>query len=121
MADEALTSPAEYSKHYALITGDSNEQFWSQVYESAKERAAEEGAYVEWFGKNLAVSYSVTDLTRMAVNASVDGIILQATDNEETKELIDRAVELGISVVTVLSDCQISNRQAYVGVNNYDV
>ncbi|MDO4491332.1 MAG: substrate-binding domain-containing protein [Lachnospiraceae bacterium] len=110
-----------YSRHYALITGDSDDEFWKQVYESAREAAAEKDIYVEWFGKNLSVSYSVKELLHMAIRAGVDGIILQAPDGQETEELINESVDAGIPVVTVLSDCQSSLRQAYVGVNNYEI
>lgn len=121
MEEKPVSASGQYSKHFALITGDSNEQFWSQVYESAKAKAAENDAYVEWFGKNLSVSYSVTDFAAMAINAGVDGIILQASEDDETKQVVNKAAEAGIPLVTVLSDCPDSSRQAFVGVNDYDV
>ena len=110
-----------YEKHYALISADTDDEFWTKVYESAKEKAAEQNAYVEWFGKNLSVNYSVNELARMAMNAGVDGIIMPATDDDESKSLINTIVGSGIPVVTALSDCHESMRQSYVGVNNYDI
>lgn len=121
LASEGGQTPNIYSRHYALITGRGDEEFWTQVYESAREVAAEADGYVEWFGKDLAADYSVNDLARMAMNASVDGIILQATDEEGTEELIGEIVAAGIPVITALTDCPESVRQSYVGVNNYDI
>lgn len=110
-----------YSKHYALITGDDDQEFWTQVYESAREEAAENDAYLEWFGRNLSSEYSLNDLAIIAMHSGVDGIILQASEEEGTLEMIDEIVNAGIPVVTALSDCPESVRQAYVGVNNYDI
>lgn len=55
------------------------------------------------------------------MNSGVDGIILQASDEAGTEELINEIVNSGIPVVTALSDCPESVRQAYIGVNNYDI
>ena len=55
------------------------------------------------------------------IRASVDGIIVTGDDEEETVELIDEAVDAGIPVVTILSDCIESRRQCFVGSNNYNI
>ncbi len=115
--DDAKT----YSKHYALITGDTDDAFWESVYENAKEAGIKSDVYVEHFGYNLAVRYSKAELLDMAINAKVDGIILEGDEDEETVSLIDKAVEAQIPVVTILTDSSGSTRQCYVGVNSYDI
>lgn len=104
-----------------MITGSGDEDFWAEVYESALEEGKKRGVYVERFGENLAVDYDRTELLDMAIRASVDGIIVTGDDEEETVELIDEAVDAGIPVVTILSDCIESRRQCFVGSNNYNI
>ncbi|MBE5890811.1 MAG: sugar ABC transporter substrate-binding protein [Lachnospiraceae bacterium] len=116
-----LEDAKTYSKHYALITGDNDDAFWESVYQSALAAGLESDVYVEHFGYDLAVRYSKTELLDMAINANVDGIILEGDEDEETIALIDRAVEAGIPVVTLLTDSSGSTRQCYVGVNSYDI
>ena len=110
-----------YSRHYAMITAQGDEDFWNEVYESALAEGRERDVYVERFGANLAVDYDRGELLDMAVRASVDGIIVAGDEEEETTALIDEAVEQGIPVVTVQNDCIESRRQCFVGCNNYNI
>lgn len=110
-----------YEQHYALITGDDDYYFWDSVYQGALKKGKELNIYVEKFGSNLTQHYSTNELFKMAIIAKVDGIIVQANNDEETRILIDEAVEKGIPVVTVLEDAPQSRRQCFVGVNNYNL
>ena len=49
----------------------------------------------------------------------MDGIILEGDDSEETKELIRKAEDAGVPVVTILSDCEGSERKSFIGLNQY--
>lgn len=111
----------DYEYHYALITGNDDDFFWNSVYEGAKEKGRQLNVYVENFGKNLNFPYSINELIEMAIAAKVDGIIVKAEGDERTQELINCAVEIEIPVVTVLEDASYSNRQCFVGVNNYNL
>lgn len=108
-----------FGQHYALITDSDDDYFWDSVYKGALEKGQKNDIYVEKFGKDLPLENSVNDLLKMAIAAKVDGIILQAAENSETIGLIDRAVEEGIPVVTVLDDAYTSGRQCFIGINNY--
>jgi ribose transport system substrate-binding protein len=110
-----------YSKQYAFIAEDQSDLFWESVYDSAKEQGEESNIYVEQLGKNLPVNYSKSQLLEIAINSQVDGVIIQGDDSENLLQLINEAEEKGIPVVTVLSDCNNSNRQSFVGVNNYHI
>lgn len=110
-----------YNRHYAFITEEPESPFWNNVYEGAREKGEELDIYVEKFGSNLPVSSNVNELLKMSIMADVDGIILQASSQEETLELINLAEELGIPVTTVLDDSPISKRTSFVGVNNYQL
>ncbi len=110
-----------YSRHYVMITGDEDSGLWDAIYESAREEGEARGVYVERFGDQLAVNYDRTQLVELAVNASVDGILVNSDETEEMTACIDAAVEAGIPVATVLNDCSGSTRQCFVGANNYHI
>ncbi len=110
-----------YSRHYVMITGREESDFWDRVYESALAEGKERGVYVERFGKNLAVEYDRNELLELAIQASVDGIIVPGDEDDKTVALLDEAVRNGIPVVTVLRDSTGSLRQCFVGDNSYNL
>lgn len=110
----------EYERHYALITNNTDD-FWNSVYAGAKTYGEENGVYVEYFGENLAVDYTKEELFNIAVNAGVDGIILEADGKDRTTDMINEAIDDGMPIVTVLADSYGSKRQSYVGINSYNL
>lgn len=108
-----------YEKHYALIVDNPNDSLWDPVYEQMQKVGDDLNIYVERFGTNLAVSYSKTDLLRIAIESKVDGIILEGDETDETTALIYKANLKEIPVVTILHDCVGSGRVSFVGINNY--
>lgn len=110
-----------YDRHYVMITGREDSDFWDRVYESAQEEGKKRGVYVERFGEDLAVEYSRNELLRLAMQASVDGIIVPGDEEEETIALLQEVVEQGIPVVNVLQDSTGSIRQCFVGNNSYNL
>lgn len=110
-----------YNRHYAMITGSEDSDFWDRVYESAWEEGKANGVYVERFGENLAVKYERQELLKLAILASVDGIIIPGDEEDETAVLLNEAAEKGIPVVTVLQDSAGSLRQCFVGNNYYNL
>ncbi len=117
----AKTSSTKYYRHYAMITGTGDDEFWDKVYASARAQGKKSGAYVERFGSNLSEANSRNELLQMAIWADVDGIIVSADEDSETIDLIDKAVSDGIPVVTVLNDSTGSTRQCFVGNNSYNL
>lgn len=111
----------EMKRHYAFITTSVEDNFRNKIYEGAKQYAEEEGIYLEWFGKELAIDYSKIELLKMAITSEVDGIILEGDDSEEIQGLIDWADEEGIPVVTVLTDSYNSKRKSFVGISNHNL
>jgi ribose transport system substrate-binding protein len=110
-----------YDKHYAFIVDDLTDTFWESVYNSAKKEGENNNIYLEQLGKNLAVNYSKEQLLEIAIESEVDGVIIEGDDSKNLQDLINKAVKKGIPVVTVLSDCNNSNRQSFVGVNGYNI
>jgi ribose transport system substrate-binding protein len=116
-----ITNYKRYDKHYALITSNMDLPFWESVYEEAKIEAEKYNAYVEYVGKNLSGNYDVKVLLRIAIDCAVDGIIIEGSEDTEVTALIDEAVQKGIVVITVLRDSPKSERQSFVGINNYNL
>ncbi len=100
-------------KHYAFICEDDQDDFYGAIFEGASKTAAEDGDYLESMGTNLASSLDKYELMELSIDAGVDGIIVEAGESDEMRELIDRADAEGIPVITVGSD--------YVGFGNYDL
>lgn len=107
-----------YSKHYVLISGEDTIE--SLIYDNTLEEGKKYNAYVELFGKNLPESYGKKELLRMAIDSSVDGIILVGDNSEDTANLINEAVEAKIPVITVGEDSSESSRQCFIGVTSYN-
>lgn len=110
-----------YDNYYVLIADDSKNIFWQGVYKGALKEAANSGAYVEMFGENLSGEYEKEDLMKIAINAKVSGIIVEADESAQMEEQLRRAHDAGIPVVTALYDSPQGLRQSYVGVSSYNL
>lgn len=111
----------EYIRHYAFITESLEDNFWSKVYDGAKEFGEDEDVYLERMGERLDINYSKEELLKIAIASKVDGIILEGDGSEEIRSLIDEAVAGGIPVVTVLTDSYDSRRQSFIGIGSYNL
>ncbi len=110
-----------YSHHIALVTESHTDPFWKNVWLAAKEEGDQKDACVEWIGSSLTEQYPLASLLEMAISADVDGILIQPDGSDEVKQLIAKAIESGIPVITVMSDASGSGRQGFVGYNSYDL
>lgn len=122
--DMVQTAPVQnerYAYHFALITDAYDDPFWDAVWKAANQKAMNNDAYVEWLGRGLEVSYAPAELMEIAVSAKVDGILVRADGSDELYSAIQRASELGIPVITVMTDAIDSGRQGYVGYNSYEL
>lgn len=111
----------KYDRYYVMITPDRNLDFWKAVYESAYEYGRTKGIIVELMGENLPEEYSVEELMEIAIASQTDGIIVYADESPEITELINKATEQNIPVVTVYGDNTQSLRCCYVGVGSYNL
>lgn len=113
------TPDAAFGYHIALISQNPSDVLWDSIYQGAVEEGGKVDSFVENFGADLSVSYSTEELMRMAIAASVDGIIVEANGSEELTDLIDEAEKEGIPVVTILQDAPNSKRKSFVSANDY--
>lgn len=110
-----------YDSHYKMIVGSGKNEFWQAVYASALKTAEDHDAYVEFHASDMGTGYDEIDYMEISIAAGVDGIILEFNGDEALKKEIDKAVEAGIPVITIMNDAPDSKRQSFVGVNDYQM
>lgn len=112
-----------YRYHYTLITHSKSAALWNTVYESAKAKAAEQGAYLEHMQVDSSENYTLEDYLRICIASNVDGIILESDGSDSVDQLINKAQtsEPEIPVITILEDSSTSLRESFVGVNSYQL
>ena len=108
-------------KHYAFVCGNSQDGFYESIRQGAYEEAEKTGDYLESMGRNTALPWETDELMELSIDAGVDGIIVDAGESEEMRDLIDKAEEQGIPVITVARDNTSSARKSYVGFGYYDL
>ncbi|MDQ0253277.1 ribose transport system substrate-binding protein [Evansella vedderi] len=105
--------------HFVLISEEVDHEYWRLVEEGAKEAEAVYDVYVEYKGPRNSNPEEQVRLLDMAIAAKVDGIIVQALNDEMFTPLINKAVENGIPVITIDTDVPNSSRMTYIGTDNY--
>ncbi len=114
-------SYSNYDRYYVMITDDDSGSFWQSVYQGALKEATENNAYIEMISQTLSGDYSKYELLEIAIDAKADGIIVQGDNSAEMDEMLDKAADAGIPVVTVYDDNSDGYRQSFVGVSTYEL
>ncbi|HEO8419683.1 TPA: sugar-binding protein [Yersinia enterocolitica] len=104
--------------HFALIGEEMDHDYWRLVGAGAKKAALDNDVFVEYEGPKRSNPEEQLKLLDMAIQAKVDGIIVQAL-NDTFTPLINKAVKEGIPVITIDTDAPESLRNAYIGTDNY--
>ncbi|WP_226527259.1 sugar-binding protein [Metabacillus niabensis] len=104
--------------HFVLIGEEMNHDYWRLVGKGAKETESKYDVFVEYEGPKRSNPEEQLKLLDMAIKSKVDGIIVQAL-NEEFTPMINKAVSEGIPVITIDTDSKESLRTAYIGTDNY--
>lgn len=112
---------SSYTRHYAYIHTGEDSDFWNGVYNGASRQGETMGVCVQDFDKNLTVAYSFNELMQIAIDAQVDGLIIDGNNSAETIELINVATAADIPVVTVMNDAADSERITFVGISSYSM
>jgi ribose transport system substrate-binding protein len=115
--DNSDAPPLKY--HFALIAQDMGDSFWQSVKAGAERAAKKYDAAIEFNGSMIRDESTELDYLNIAIVSHVDGIIVYVTDKAKFTPLIDKAVEMGIHVITIESDDNDSKRDAFVGPNSY--
>ncbi|GAA0485047.1 hypothetical protein GCM10008986_07870 [Salinibacillus aidingensis] len=118
--DQMEVSQAQnYDYHFVLIPEEKGSEYWHLVREGAMETAEQHHAYLEYVGGAQTSEEEQFRTLDKAIDAKVDGILTQGMEGERFVELVHLAREKGIPVVTVDADNPKSERNAYVGTDNF--
>lgn len=110
---------SSYQYHIAIISDETGNSFWEDVYEGAVNAGAEYGAYVEQVDEGLVDRFSMEDAINVAIYEGVDGILLRPAEGRMSEVMIDKAYRHGIPIITMQKDVPGSKRQGFVGINDY--
>ena len=110
----------EYGRHYLFVSSDSS-QMMQDMFDDISAACEDAGAYLEWCGKGTQRSYTASECIDISIAMEADGIILYPDGSSTLEASIDRALDRGIPVVTILRDLPDSSRVSYVGVSNYQM
>lgn len=93
--------------------------FWEPIGAAAEEYAVTKGWSVIANGPDTSDSRKQIEIMENMISMGVDGIAITPIDSTALKETIDNAVNKGIKVICLESDCDSSKRYGYIGTDNY--
>lgn len=108
-----------YRYHFALIAEESDNDYWRLIEKGAKQTAQKNGVYLEYVAPKKADNSKLLKLFDRMISAKVDGIIIQGIEGQRFIDLVHKGKERGIPIITVDTDVENSERDVYVGTNNY--
>ncbi|MDR6883308.1 substrate-binding domain-containing protein [Bacillus sp. 3255] len=108
----------EAGKRVILIAQERDNPFWRTVEQGARETAAQLGMQVDYMGPIRINPAEQANLLEKSIAAKPDAVLLQGIKEPAYEELINKAAEAGIPVITVDADAPGSRRLAYIGTDN---
>lgn len=106
------------AKHVVLIAQERENPFWRMVEKGARETAADTGMQIDYMGPIRINPSEQANLLEKSIAAKPDAILLQGFKDQSYVQLINKAADAGIPVITVDADMSASRRLAYVGTDN---
>lgn len=117
--EDTVIPSAKPTYHFYLVGQNSVDPFWKEVRQGAEDAAKDYNVVVEFNAPRFNNPHEERMYLDIAVTSKVDGIITHVSNGQSFRELIDRAYDLGIPVVTIENDAKNSNRSAFVGTNSF--
>jgi ABC-type sugar transport system substrate-binding protein len=108
---------AAEGKTFAYIPHLTGHPVWLIAKDGWDANAAENGFEAQWVGSVEGKDDELVAALDAAIVQAVDGIAIAAINPSAMGPSIDRAVEAGIPVVTILADAADSQRQAFLGTD----
>lgn len=108
--------------HFAAIVHKSDEPYWNGILKGINQSAEINQTVIEINYTEGEDEYNDTlKYLDMAIISNVDGIITMGYDTPEFSNLIDKAFQRGIPVVTIDSDDPSSKRISFVTTNDFEL
>jgi ribose transport system substrate-binding protein len=115
---DASAAKKDGVKHYAYCSGSTND-YWTVLQKGVKDAQAKYGIDMTFTTGPEGDTAALVGIVENAIAAGVDGIITAASDPDGFIEVLNRAADQGITVVTVDQDSPKSKRQYFVGTSNF--
>ncbi len=119
--EEANVFISKPKYHFYLIAQNSVDPFWKELKLGLEAAAKERKVVVEFNAPRFNNPQEELRYLDIAVTSQVDGIITHVSSGGEYTNLINRAIENGIPVVTLENDDKASDRNAFVGTNSFEL
>ena len=104
----------------AVIIKDKTSTYWSPVEQACKDLEEEFGSVVEitYMGPEGESTEKQIALVEEAIKNQVDAIVIAACSTTEENDVLEKAVNANIPVITIDSDVTYEGRSAYIGTMN---
>ncbi|MBM4034809.1 MAG: substrate-binding domain-containing protein [Planctomycetes bacterium] len=103
---------------FALVPKSIGHPYWEGVREGMNAAAARLGVEATFWGPPEASVDKQITIVETLISQGYDGIAISPNDPESVKDVVRRAIEAGIAVVTFDSDSPESERLMYIGTDN---
>lgn len=108
--------------NFAVILHKNDDPYWNGIQSGIEGMAKDKNVDLEINYTNGEDEYDQTlRYMDMAILSNVEGIITHGYDTKEFSDMINKAVERGIPVITIDSDTPNSERSIFVGTNDFEL
>jgi ribose transport system substrate-binding protein len=114
----AAPTPPGSEMRFALVPKSVGHPYWEGVREGMEAAAQEAGVKAIFHGPSAANIDEQIRIIEDFITQGYDGIGISPNDPNTVKEVIKRAMDKGIAVVTFDSDSPDSDRLLYIGTDN---
>lgn len=108
-------------EYYAFIAANLQVPYWKTAGTGFTRAASQLKVRADFDGPQNYDAVAEKEALDRAVQKKATGILLAVTDPSILKDSIDKAIAVGIPVITIDSDAPASKRLFFIGTNNYQV
>ncbi|MFZ5351425.1 MAG: substrate-binding domain-containing protein [Bacillota bacterium] len=117
--DQIRTFASKPRYHFFFIAQNSVDPFWYEVKRGMEASAGDNNVVIEFVAPRFNSPEEEYKYMDIAVASRVDGIITHIPNGIEYTDIIDKAYDRGIPVITIENDASESKRYAFVGTNSF--
>ncbi|MDP4182318.1 MAG: substrate-binding domain-containing protein [Bacillota bacterium] len=113
-------SPLSYKYTFAFVSQQKNDPYWEEIKKGIEEGANEQNIALQIMEPDWTNQANELDYINMAIMSKVDGIITHSYNMPQFTDIINKAWNAGIPVITVDSDSPSSSRCSFIGIDYND-
>lgn len=112
---------ADYAYHFAMIGEEEGDPYWESIYQGAKLAAEKDQINLEYIAPKKANDEEALALLDRMISAKVDGIMTYGMAGQRFVDLMLKASERNLPVITIETDLKSSVRKGFVGIDNFKI